>query len=153
MLLVERRRRRRRGLAAVAAVVALVAIGASLTRATAGSPPPVIVRAALHPLDARVVAAGSVTVAASGTTRELTVETRHLAHPPAQSFYEVWLLDLTSLKMLPMGVLPPSGNGDYSVRANLMAGYSAVDVSLQANNGHPAHSNTSLLRASYGVAT
>jgi len=147
------RRRRRRVLAAVAAVVALLALAVSVTRAMPGSSPPVIVHAALRALDARVVAAGTVTVAASGNTRQLTVETRHLSPPPAQSFYEVWLLDPATLKMLPMGVLAPSGTGDYSVKADIMAGYSAVDVSLQANNGDPAHSNTSVLRASYGVTT
>ena len=30
--------------------------------------------------------------------------------------------------------------------ADVMAGYSAVDISLQANDGNPAHSTTSVLR-------
>jgi len=59
----------------------------------------------------------------------------------------VWLLDPATLKMLPMGVLSPSGHGEYSVSATIMNGYSAVDVSLQANNGNPAHSQTSVMRA------
>jgi hypothetical protein len=50
--------------------------------------------------------------------------------------------------MMPMGTLPPSGQASYGVSASLMAGYSAVDISLQANNGNPAHSAVSVLRGS-----
>jgi hypothetical protein len=88
-----------------------------------------------------------VSVFADGTTRSLTVETHRLPEPAPQRFYEVWLLDPATRKMLPMGVLSPSGRGNYSVSAGIMAGYSAVDVSLQANDGDPAHSETSVLRA------
>jgi hypothetical protein len=59
-----------------------------------------------------------------------------------------WLLDPVTLKMMPMGTLPPSGQASYGVSASLMAGYSAVDISLQANNGNPAHSAVSVLRGS-----
>ena len=31
--------------------------------------------------------------------------------------------------------------------ASIMAGYSAVDISLQENSGNPAHSTASVLRA------
>ena len=67
--------------------------------------------------------------------------------PPApESFYEVWLLNPATLKMLPVGVLPPSGSGTYNMDAALMKDYSAVDVSLQVNDGNPAHSKVSVLR-------
>jgi anti-sigma-K factor RskA len=77
----------------------------------------------------------------------MIVRTRDLAGLSSQKFYEVWLLDPATQKMLAVGVLPPSGNGDYEVTAGLMAGYSAVDVSLQSDDGNPAHSQTSVLRA------
>jgi hypothetical protein len=48
--------------------------------------------------------------------------------------------------MLPVGVLSPSGTGSYALSASVMGQFSAVDVSLQANNGNPAHSDTSVLR-------
>ena len=86
---------------------------------------------------------------ADGPARTLTLRTSGLPQPQPASFYEVWLFDPTTTKMLPMGVLPPSGTGAYAVRADIMAGYSAVDVSLQADNGDPAHSHTSVLRAAY----
>jgi hypothetical protein len=46
-----------------------------------------------------------------------------------------------------MGVLAPSGDTTYRVEGDLAGGFSAVDISLQANNGNPAHSDQSVLRA------
>ena len=86
-------------------------------------------------------------VEAAGTSRTLVVHTIDLPAPGPAHFYEVWLLDPSTLKMLPMGVLGPAGTGEYAVAAPIMDGYSAVDVSLQANDGNPAHSKTSVLRA------
>lgn len=91
--------------------------------------------------------AGGLATVATGSTRSLTVDTRNLPAPAPQSFYEVWLLDPATQKMLPMGVPSPSGRGEYAVSSAIMGGYSAVDVSLQANDGDPAHSQTSVLRA------
>jgi hypothetical protein len=139
--------------AIAAAIVALGALGVTVVHYSRTPNNPVVVQAALRPLDAPATTTGSVTVVADGGTRELTVRTQGLPNPPSQSYYEVWLLDSATLKMLPMGVLSPSGSGTYAVGANIMAGYSAVDVSLQANDGDPAHSKVSVLRASYGTAT
>jgi hypothetical protein len=77
------------------------------------------------------------------------VHTENLAKPSGQHFYEVWMLNPSTQKMLPVGVLPPSGTGSYTMGASIMTGYSAVDISLQANNGNPAHSKTSVLRATF----
>jgi hypothetical protein len=46
-----------------------------------------------------------------------------------------------------MGILGPSGQGQYQIAASIMAGYSAVDISLRPNDGDPAHANISVLRA------
>jgi len=137
-------------LAAVAAVVVLVAalgLGGAFDRGTPGRS--VVAQAPLHPIDAPADATGLIVVVASGSTRQMTVTTKDLGSPGPQSYYEVWLLDPSTLKMLPVGVLPPSGAGTYAVTAGIMAGYSAVDVSLQADDGDPAHSTTSVLRAVY----
>jgi anti-sigma-K factor RskA len=106
-----------------------------------------VANAALHPITAHPGASGSVAVFAEGATRSLHVDARHLPEPAAQRYYEVWLLDPATNKMLPMGVLSPSGRGEYGISANIMSGYSAVDISLQTNDGNPAHSRTSVLRA------
>jgi hypothetical protein len=122
----------------------LFGLAVSSSRSIAPSP---LASATLHSIDSPTGTEGSVAVFADGATRSLTVATPNLPEPPAQHFYEVWLLAPSSGKMLPMGVLAPSGHGSYSVSAHIMAGYSAVDISLQANDGNPAHSSTSVLRA------
>jgi hypothetical protein len=147
--------RRTRRLAAIvtvaAALVALGALGASVVAGHRSPGQPVVAQGSLQALQASPSAAGTVTVLAEGTTRHMIVRTRDLSTPSSQEFYEVWLLDPATQKMLPVGVLPPSGDGDYAVTAGLMSGYSAVDVSLQRDDGNPAHSRTSVLRASLSV--
>ena len=136
----------RRRLAALAAAVVIVAgaIAAGLGLSTSSSP--VVNRAALHPLQAPASASGAVTVTAAATARQVQVSTDGLPAPGQGRYYEVWLLDPATLKMMPMGALAPSGQATFGVAAGLMAGYSAVDISLQANNGNPVHSAVSVLR-------
>jgi Anti-sigma-K factor rskA len=142
------RRRRLVVLASAAAVIALGVLGAvGVLIHHQPSTQPVVAQGSLQPLQAPRAATGSVTVLAEGTTRHMIVRTRDLTGLSSQKFYEVWLLDPATQKMLAVGVLSPSGNGDYEVTAGLMAGYSAVDVSLQSDDGNPAHSQTSVLRA------
>ena len=63
-------------------------------------------------------------------------------------FYEAWLLQPASGKMLPVGVLlTPGSPVSYRLPATLTLGYSYVDISRQANDGDPAHSADSVLRA------
>ncbi len=118
-----------------------------------GTGSPVVGRATLHPLDAPAAASGNITVTASSGGRLMVVRTHGLPAPGGQHFYEVWLLDPVTLKMLPMGALPPSGQASYGVATSLMAGYAAVDISLQADNGNPAHSAVSVLRGSLLTGT
>ena len=135
-------------LASAAAVIALGVLGAvGVLTHHQPSTQSVVAQGSLQSLHAPRAATGSVTVLADGTTRHMIVRTRDLAGLPSQRFYEVWLLDPATQKMLAVGVLPPSGSGDYEVTAGLMAGYSAVDVSLQSDDGNPANSQTSVLRA------
>jgi hypothetical protein len=100
----------------------------------------------LHHLDAPTQAAGAVTVRALGETREMLITTKRLPKLLPDQFYEVWLLQPATNKMLPVGVLPPSGSGSFELAAVVMSQFSAIDVSLQANNGDPAHSSRSVLR-------
>jgi hypothetical protein len=112
-----------------------------------GTPVPrVAALASLHHLDAPTQAAGAVTVRALGETREMLITTKRLPKLLPDQFYEVWLLQPATNKMLPVGVLPPSGSGSFELAAVVMSQFSAIDVSLQANNGDPAHSSRSVLR-------
>ena len=135
-------------LGVAAAAVALGVFGAAVVTGRHPATQPVVAQGPLRPLTSSPSAGGTVTVLAQGATRHMIVHTEDLSTLPSREFYEVWLLDPATQKMLPVGVLTPSGNGEYQVTAGLMAGYSAVDVSLQSDNGNPAHSQTSVLRAS-----
>ena len=143
-----RRPHHRRRLAAIAAGVVILAGAAAAALGLAGSGPAVLTRAALHPLQAPAGASGKVTVSAASGSRDVQISTVGLPAPGQGHYYEVWLLDPATLKMMPMGALPPSGQASFSVATGLTAGYSAVDISLQANNGNPAHSKVSVLRGS-----
>jgi Anti-sigma-K factor rskA len=136
---------------AAAAAVILVAggtlIGTQLHRITKRPAASVAVQAPLRPVQAPSDVSGRIQVTATGDTRDLNVHTSGLPAAPANHYYEVWVFNPSSLKMLPMGILGPSGQGQYQIAAPIMSGYSAVDISLQTDNGNPVHSDTSVLRA------
>jgi hypothetical protein len=136
----------RRRLVALAAAVVVIAGAIAAGLGLSGSGPAVTNQAALRPLQGPAGASGAVTVTAASGARQVQVSTDGLPAPGQGHFYEVWLLDPATLKMMPMGALAPSGQATFGVATGLMAGYSAVDISLQANNGNPAHSAVSVLR-------
>jgi anti-sigma-K factor RskA len=132
-------------LGAAAALLAVVAIGLGLVLGHT-SRPPVYAVATLHHMDAPATATGRVTVRATSRVKEMGVVTTGLPALPANHYYEVWLLQPQTNKMLPVGLLPPSGQGTYAVSGAIMSQYSAVDISLQTNDGNPVHSKFSVLR-------
>ena len=52
-------------------------------------------------------------------------------------------------KMLALGLVDPDSGATFDIDDALVASYSAVDVSLEADDGDPAHSVTSVLRGTY----
>jgi hypothetical protein len=135
-----------RWLAAAAAAVLLVAGvlgGVAVGRASndpQGTP------VALHPLPNGVAtgnAEGKAHLLASGGVK---LDVNGLPKPPGTDFYEVWLYDPPTGRMLAVGVLPDSGKGDYTLPKATEQGYSAVEISLEPDDGNPAHSKVSVLR-------
>jgi hypothetical protein len=61
----------------------------------------------------------------------------------------VWLLDPGAGTVFPVGVLPPDGEGRFTLPASVVGRYQVIDVSLEADDGDPAHSKRSLLRGRY----
>jgi len=144
-----RHRQRVLSLVAAAVVVVAAATGVSLALSLSRHPsPPVSAVAALHHMDAPVAATGEATVRTVGLTRQMEVVTKGLPTAPVNHYYEVWLLQPTTNKMLPVGVLSPAGESTYALASSIMAQYSAVDISLQTNDGTTAHSLVSVLRGS-----
>lgn len=132
----------------VLAVLLGLASGFLLSRtafAAHGPTGPVVASGRLRGVDAPA-AAGAAEVLAAGPARVVHVRAEHLPALRPGQFYEVWLLDPRTDKMLPLGVLPPSGRAAFAIPAALTQGYSALNVSLQKDNGDPAHSATSELQ-------
>ena len=134
----------RRGLTAAAAALAVAAAATGVLALVGGPPTSDEVRAplvALGPTSAR----GEVVLAAGDGRRSLVVEASGL--PEADGFYEVWLLDLERDRMVALGVLDDSGRGRLTVPDGVQVGdYPEVDVSLEPDDGDPAHSGDSVLR-------
>ena len=69
------------------------------------------------------------------------------ARPGQGHYYEVWLLDPATLKMMPMGALAPSGQATFGVATGLMAGYSAVPtLTSRPTTATPSTPPASVLR-------
>jgi Anti-sigma-K factor rskA, C-terminal/Putative zinc-finger len=79
----------------------------------------------------------------------MTVETRDLPRIKKGEYYQVWLFNPETGKMLSLGILGPGGKGGFEVPESLVGRYQVVDVSLERDDGDPAHSVTSVLRAAY----
>jgi hypothetical protein len=140
-------RRRGRWVGGLAAALILVVGAFGVLKVVAPAPgAPVAAQATLHDLDASASAAGTVSVRTTNYALQMSVSTKGLPSAPANHFYEVWLLAPETNKMLPLGVLSPTGNGTYSISPTIMQQFSQIDVSLQVNNGSPEHSTTSVLR-------
>ena len=65
----------------------------------------------------------------------------------------MWLLEPATNKMLPLGLVEPGGTATFRIDEELVAEYGAVDVSLEVDDGDPAHSVTSVLRGAYDDLT
>jgi len=143
-------------IASAAAVIVLAAAAAGLgyaLRAPAGSVTPAASASGVF----RPVADGTAPAGATGSVvlsvrskdgQQMTVTVRGLPPASADQYYEVWLLAPATGKMLPVGLLTiTSRAATYTLPPAIADGYGAVDISLQTNDGNPAHSADSVLRA------
>jgi hypothetical protein len=143
-----------RPLGLVAAAVALVA-GTAVVTHWADRPSPTATTVAtaertadLEPVDGK--GSGLVLMAADFHDGvQMTVETRDLPKIGRGEFYEAWLFNPKTQKMLPLGVVGPGGKASFEVPDSLVGRYQVVDVSLERDDGDPGHSVTSVLRATY----
>ncbi len=162
-----RRRRRRRPVLVAAAAVAVAALSAALLLPGGDSTPPAARPAptsttpapttgpqqvaALEPVAGAAGAAGGQ-VAMDTDRQQVTrmwVDTVDLPNAARGEFYYVWLLDPATNKMLPLGQVAPGHRASFDVPESLVVAYSAIDISLETDDGDPGHSVTSVLRASY----
>jgi Anti-sigma-K factor rskA len=104
----------------------------------------VVARTDLASLPDTPVTTGIAQVITVGATRELRVDVSAL--PPVKGFREVWLIDPSITRMIPIGVLD-STRATFALPPGLtLTDYPIVDVSVEPMDGNPAHSGTSILR-------
>jgi anti-sigma factor RsiW len=96
-----------------------------------------------------VTASGQASMAGEGGDRRMTVTAEDLPALGDGQYYEVWLLDPDAGTVLAVGVLPPDGEASFTLPAAVVGHYQVIDVSLEADDGDPAHSRQSLLRGRY----
>ncbi len=152
-----RARRLRQGLVLAAAVVLVVGVGiAGAVRLGSQKPSPdepdqvaaPFAEANLQPVQGSGTGLVLMVHEAKSTTR-MTIETNNLPKLRKGRFYYAWLLDPETNKMLPLGQVGPGGVASFTLSDDLLGRYTVVDVSLEADDGDPEHSVTSVLRASY----
>jgi hypothetical protein len=144
------RRRVRTPLLALAACLAGLAGGIPLGLALRPAPPAPEQRLAtadLNPL-AGSTARGTAEVVTTGGGRRIRLSVSNL--PGRDGFYEAWLLDPATMRLIGLGTLPASEGAEtvtLPVPAGVdLAAYPAVDVSLEPLDGNPGHSGDSVAR-------
>jgi hypothetical protein len=147
----ERRTGRRRVLAAVAAVVALL-VGATcagllLRSGDEGTAPAPYADVRLEPVQGS--GSGTVEMAADGSRTRMTLTTDDLPATDSGTYYYAWLLDPATNKMLPLGQVDDRAPTSFELDSSLVEEYGAVDVSVEHDDGDPAHSPDSVLRGVY----
>ncbi|MGL5858380.1 MAG: anti-sigma factor [Angustibacter sp.] len=142
--------------ACAAAVLVVVGAGAGLNalredRRPAPAAAPPVRTVVLQQVQGSTPGGGQVSMAgrpsAVGSTA-MTISTTGL-RPEEGRFYYAWLLDPQTKKMVPLGVITAGGQTTLDVPNDIVGKYHTVDISLQQDNGDPAHSGDSVLRASY----
>ncbi len=139
------RRRWLAGAAAVAVVATALASGVLMGRRD--QPVGTVASVPLQPVSGS--AAGRVTMSGPAATTAMTISTQRLPDAGSGRYYYAWLLDPATNKMLPLGLVSATAATHFEVSSALVRRYHAVDISLQSDDGNPAHSATSVLRATY----
>jgi hypothetical protein len=141
-------------LAAVAVFAALAGIGGTLAAMNVlddedhrSRPDHEITLAPLAGGPQNITGAASVTV--DGGSTELAISTSGL-DDSEPGFYEVWVINPDDLtRMYSIGALTTDASGRFTVPPNVDLGrYSVVDISIEPDDGDPAHSTHSVLRGS-----
>jgi len=133
--------------AAVAGVLAgVVGVGIVQSRKTTESV--VTATTELKPLSV-AEASGSASLHSSPSGETLTVQISGLRQV-SSGFYEVWLADKQTKKMISVGVLDPANQGSFDVPSGLdLTEFRVVDVSLETFDGNPLHSAISVVRGTF----
>ena len=115
-----------------------------------GPAPIVLAQTPLTPLPAHTGTGEAQVKQLPDGTRELTI---HLSADPTTGYRQVWVATSDLTGMVSLGVLA-DGTGTFTVPAGIdLAQYPIVDISDQAYNGNPAHSDDSVARGKFTPKT
>ena len=135
------RRALRIALGAAAAVLVVVATVAAVRRDEQG---PTTEQVALVGLPDFEDISGSATVVLDGSDRSVGVDLTDVEVPPG-SHLELWLLDEPVQRLVSLG--PLAGDGPHAIPEDVdLEATPVVDVSLEPDDGNPAHSGVSVVR-------
>ena len=139
------------GRTAVAVMVGVVALAAGLVIGRAQphpAPPARVALAAVGTLPS--TASGAAQMSGAGQQQTMNLSVSGLRTPPPGDHYEVWLLDTRTGRTLDVGRISTSATGvmSFPLPARELAGFDALDISLQAPANGNRHSGDSLLRGS-----
>ena len=144
-----RRRRYSALLAVAAALVLAVGVTGAVWWRSDDPGPRTGVEATLAPLSGAEPGDGRVRMTEHDGRTRMTFAVRDLPRASTGEFYYAWLLDPDSNKMLALGLVDADTGATFEIDDALVASYSAVDVSLETDDGDPEHSVTSVLRGTY----
>lgn len=136
---------RRRVLAAVAAAAVLTGVGITVAETVGGSSAPAARTVALDAFGAGRQAA-TARVQTNGTMR---IDATSLPRLDGGHFYEVWLTDAARKRMQAVGSINDDNRAQLTISPQVMAQYSAIEVSVQGVR-QTGYSGTSVLRGAYG---
>jgi anti-sigma-K factor RskA len=137
-----RRRRVRWAVAGSAAAAVVLAVGVAVT--VTNGDDPVRQEIALDALTGFEDAQGSAVLEVDGDDRSVRVDLASV-EVPAGSHLELWLLDPDVSQLVALGEI--TGDGPHRLDADVDLDVTPiVDVSLEPDDGNPAHSGVSVLR-------
>jgi len=146
-------RRRRTVLTSLAAAACAAALAVGATAWVMGgsdSPGPLTASTTMVAEPGGDVTGTADLYAADAPGGMLQVSLADVPAPPAGHHYEVWVLEKGSDEMIAVGSFTPASRDvDLSLPLPAPADYAAVDISVEPNDGPPAHSGTSLAGAKF----
>ena len=137
-------RPRRLVLGALAAAAALVVVVGSVVVLRDGDPEPITEEVVLGGLAGFEEVAGGATVVIDGDQRTVAVELADVDVPVGHHL-ELWLLDADVEQIIPLGELSSTAPHDVPPEVDL-GSTPVLDVSLEPDDGDPAHSGVSVVR-------
>jgi anti-sigma-K factor RskA len=127
-------------------VVFALGVGAGVLVKPSAAPPARVALGAVGALPSK--ASGTAEMVGAGQAQHMRVSVTGLATPTEGAHYEVWLVDTATGRSVDVGTFRPTGDETvtFPLPSSEVAGYNAIDVTLQRPSDDGRYSGRSLLR-------